>query len=118
MTRWLTAAALLLLPALAHACPSIEGLVPNGYQQMTASATAASPTLPAGTILARVIVYSNAIRIRDDGTAPTTTVGMPYGVGANFVLSFESCGPALGRLQIIRDGATNAEVNLLYYKRP
>ncbi len=67
---------------------------PLGYQQILAAtlATAQSitvPTLPAGITVGYLIVQANGgiVRWRDDGTAPTASVGMsiPDGGELNYV---------------------------------
>lgn len=50
--------------------------VPLGYQQITLSG-ATLLTVPAGAKLALISVSTAAARYRDDGTAPTATVGFP-----------------------------------------
>lgn len=54
------------------------GVVPLGYQQLMAAelATAQNLSPPAGAVLALIVPEVEAVRWRDDGTAPTTTVGM------------------------------------------
>ena len=57
-------------------------LSPLGYQQLTTALSAATAlTVPAGTKQAFIRVYAASgtlgVRYRDDGTAPTTSVGMP-----------------------------------------
>lgn len=55
---------------------------PVGYKQITSLATAVGLTLPnapAGTQIGAAIIQNNTtgtVRWRDDGTAPTSTVGM------------------------------------------
>lgn len=47
-----------------------------GYQQITSLAAAAALTVPAGATMALVQAEAENVRWRDDGTAPTATVGM------------------------------------------
>ncbi len=60
------------------------GAIPLGYQQISATtlATAQKLTLPAGAKVALVSLDVGAVRWRDDGTAPTATVGMPFSSGS------------------------------------
>lgn len=51
-------------------------VIPLGYQQITATGSAVGLTPPAGARMAVVDVEAQNIRWRDDGTNPTTTVGM------------------------------------------
>lgn len=46
---------------------------------------ATGPGIPAGTQTLRIIPNTQAIRWRDDGVAPTATVGYPLAVGAELV---------------------------------
>lgn len=48
-----------------------------GYTQIAVGSSASGLTPPAGTSLALIKVEAAAVRWRDDGTAPTTTVGFP-----------------------------------------
>lgn len=95
--------------------------VPCGYQQFASGslATAQSLTIP-GTCsqtnggLPSTIVISvegQAIRYRDDGTAPTATVGMPLPVGNQ---PFYYTG-TIGAIQFIQQTA-GAIVNVAFYR--
>lgn len=67
--------------------PVIDGqLKPLGYQQLTSIGTSAakSMTVPTGSILALVGVADQAVRWRDDGTDPTSSVGFPVAASASF----------------------------------
>lgn len=122
MTRALLLAALLLIPALVDAActPTPTPLVAKGYEQLTVTTSVATPTIPVGTQMMVVIVGSNSVRMRDDGTNPTSTVGMPYGASTTIPQRFESCGPPLSRVRLIRHSTAggDAEVNLSYYGPP
>ena len=50
---------------------------PKGYQQLTVSTTAVALTVPVGATRAVVKVIAQPVRYRNDGTAPTSTVGFP-----------------------------------------
>ena len=71
--------AALAVPGSAQA-PTYK-LIPLGYQQISASTLASATllTVPAGTNIAFIQVEGTSVgvRFRDDGTAPTSTVGMP-----------------------------------------
>jgi len=54
---------------------------PLGYQQITLTGTAAGLTVPAGASIAYAIVEVATARWRDDGTAPTTSLGMLIPIG-------------------------------------
>ena len=62
-----------------------SGSTPLGYQQFAAGslATAQPLTVPAGANSALVEAEAQGVRWRDDGTAPTATVGMPIPSGGS-----------------------------------
>ena len=66
-----------------------NNLVPLGYQQITAGTLAASTalTVPSGSTIAIVQVEAAGARYRDDGTAPSATVGMILVPGSVLTLS-------------------------------
>lgn len=80
--------------------------IPAGFQQLSPVA-ATSLTPPAGAVLA-VIISAASFTWRDDGTAPTTTVGMVW--PANVPLYYNA---PLANLQVINSAGT---VNVSYYK--
>jgi len=86
--------------------------VPLGYQQIVAPAVATGLTIPAGAVFARVIPETQAVRFRDDGTAPTAAVGMPIAVGAYYDLDGN-----LAKYQFIQQ-AVSATLNVVYYGTP
>lgn len=55
---------------------------PLGYQQLTATGSAQTLSPPAGAVFALMSAEVAQWRWRDDGTAPTTSVGYPLPVGA------------------------------------
>lgn len=82
---------------------------PLGYEQITALSGSTALTVPAGARLAIIIVETKAVRWRDDGTAPTATVGMPQEVGDMLFYT--------GDLAVIRfiEQAASAKLNVSYY---
>jgi hypothetical protein len=59
----------------AHTSP--DNLTPMGYQQIALSTTSVSTlTVPAGARIAVIQAEGGTVRWRDDGTAPTASVGM------------------------------------------
>lgn len=119
MTRAMLAlvvALVLALPVEAAGPPCGSGgqLVPAGYQQLTVSSTAVSLTVPTNAIYAEVVVGTESIRYRNDGTAPTGSVGVPYGVTA-LPQTFTICGKStLAATQLIRI-TNDSVVNIHYY---
>jgi hypothetical protein len=67
--------------------PVIDGfLEPNGYVQITSLATSVGlGTVPGLTKLVLIQCEAQNVRWRDDGTDPTTTVGMILEVGQTLV---------------------------------
>lgn len=85
------------------------GLTAKGYQQVAATAALTSLTVPAGSTVAIVSTKGNDARYRDDGPAPTTTVGMPIYSGATMTFT-----TALAALKFIAS-ANTTEYNISYY---
>jgi hypothetical protein len=89
-----------------------------GYQQITVL-TASTPLgvpvrdingLSSTPTVAIIVPEGQGVRWRDDGTAPTATVGMPLAAGA--VLEYDG---DLTRIRFIQQAAT-ATLNVSYYK--
>lgn len=94
-------------------CPGLNAtLIPMGYQQLTVSSVAVGFTIPQTRVLrlAIVTVEVNPIRFRDDGTAPTASVGM---LVQNNV-SIAVCGVAASAFRAIRTGS-DAVLSISYY---
>lgn len=97
---------------------SISGQrVAAGYEQLTlssgtATALASIPTAKGGVAatLLVITVETTAVRFRDDGVDPTASVGFPIPVGGSYVYTGD---PA--NLKFIRQSASNAVINVLYY---
>jgi hypothetical protein len=62
--------------------PAYSQSLPLGYQQLTGMSSATKLTVPAGAAYAAICVETQAVRWRDDGTAPTASVGQPIPAGA------------------------------------
>jgi len=71
--------------------------------------SAQSLTVPTGATLALIVPETQNVRWRDDGTAPTASVGMPIFVGAS--LSYDG---DLNRIRFIEETAS-AKLNISYY---
>lgn len=88
--------------------------ITGSFQQLTVSTTVKALTVPTNAIYAVVIVATNGINVRDDGTNPTASVGMPYGV-SSLPQTFTICGGAsLAATRMIRRSA-DSEVDVSYY---
>jgi len=72
-----------------------------------------SLTVPRGSELAVVVVETEDLRYRDDGTSPTATVGTLLKADNSLVV----CTKALDRIEFIRDGASDSTINVNYYGR-
>jgi hypothetical protein len=88
-----------------------------GYQQITSLNTAASLTVPLvdknglnqKPTFALIIAETQNVRWRDDGTAPTASVGMPLIVGVPLQYDGD-----LSKIQFIEQTAS-AKLNISYY---
>lgn len=85
---------------------------PLGYQQFTPAASQLLPSVPAGTIFAIITTETQAVRWRDDGTAPTAGVGYPLAIGdeLRYTGDFTS-------FRLIQ-AAVGAVVSVCYYSGP
>lgn len=80
-----------------------------GYQQITSLSAATNLTVPANATMAVIVVEGQSVRWRDDGTAPTSTVGMPLAVGSS--LNYDG---DLKKVQFIQQ-ASGGILNISYY---
>jgi hypothetical protein len=80
-----------------------------GYQQITSLSASTGLTVPRGANFAVIVPETQTVRWRDDGVAPTSSVGMP--VQANATLIYD------GDLNAIRFIQTTASavLNICYY---
>lgn len=109
----LLAALLLWGCALVAAAAQVNpwGIVqPNGYQQITSLSASTALTIPDGTSYAVVCIETAAVRWRDDGVAPTASVGQPLAIGQ--CIAYPAPSPNLRFIQ----SASNAVLNASYYK--
>jgi len=80
-------------------------------EQLTSlAASTALTNLPVGTSMIMVIPESQAVRWRDDGTDPTTSVGMPLAVGQTLIYTAKQ----MSKLRFIEQTAS-AKINVAYY---
>ena len=90
---------------------------PLGYRQLTVSTTAvglanATGGIPAGATRAVVQVEAQPVRWRDDGSAPTLSVGVLSAATDMFELpSLQS----INNFKAIRSGAADGTLNIRYY---
>jgi len=90
---------------------TIQGhLVPNGYEQITSLSSSVSLTVPDKTVLAIIQPTGQNVRWRDDGTDPTSTVGMR--LVANDILFYAG---KMGEIEFIQESAS-AVLIVTYYR--
>jgi hypothetical protein len=80
-----------------------------GYQQITSLSSAQALTVPRDATRALIAPLTQTVRWRDDGVAPTASVGMPAAAGT--YLSYDG---DLNRIRFIEVSAS-AELNITYY---
>ncbi|CAB4146338.1 hypothetical protein UFOVP503_4 [uncultured Caudovirales phage] len=88
-----------------------------GYQQITSLSSATSLTVPQTDLnglackpsIAIITAESQAVRWRDDGIAPTASVGMPLASGGTLQYDGD-----LTKIQFIEQTAS-AKINISYY---
>lgn len=83
---------------------------PLGYQQITSLSASTALTIPAGTSLILIVPQTQAVRWRDDGVAPSATVGQPLAVGSEL---HYTCG-SMAALRFIEQTSA-AAINVTYY---
>lgn len=89
---------------------NFEKEIALGYQQITVLTASTGLTVPAGTKMIRIIAEAQAVRWRDDGTAPTATVGQPLAVGVEMIYTANNAGV----LRFIEQVA-GGKLNVTYY---
>jgi hypothetical protein len=86
---------------------------PKGYEQLTVSSTSVGlVSIPAGASRAIVMVESQPLRYREDGTAPTSLIGVLCVAATRFELESRK---AIEGFRAIRSGGTDSVVSVLYY---
>jgi hypothetical protein len=110
MKRLLIIAGLLFFCSPATAQQAAYVYTPLGYQQITPVPTGTFLTVPQAARVAEICISTQAIRYRDDGTAPTAAVGMPVLVGTCFQYSGN-----LATIQFIQQVA-GAVLDVSYYR--
>jgi hypothetical protein len=85
------------------------GATPRGYQQITGMSAATALTPPGGATFAVVTAEGVDVRWRDDGVAPTATVGMLLYAGNTIEFSGD-----LATVQFIQTAAGSI-LNVSYY---
>lgn len=86
-----------------------SALTAKGYQQISSLSSAAALTVPSGATVALIQAESQSVRWRDDGTNPTTSVGMVLAAGES--LFFTGALSAFRAIEI----TASAKLNISYY---
>lgn len=83
-----------------------------GHQQFAAGAvdTAQALTIPTGAVKARIKASAQAIRIREDGTNPTSAIGYPLATGVEYICDVSD----LTKVRLIAQ-VGGAIVDIIYY---
>lgn len=90
-----------------------EGSVARkGYEKVTSLSAAKKLTVPDGSSYALITAETQAVRWRDDGTAPDATTGMPISVGAT--LKYTGGYDGLKAFQVIEQ-TTSATLHVYYF---
>lgn len=84
MRRVIGAALALCLMCVSAKAQPFNNLRALGYQQLSSLSSAAGLTPPSGSVEAFVICTGQTVYWRDDGTAPTATIGMPLPINTPF----------------------------------
>ncbi len=86
------------------------GYTPVGYQQITSLASATPLTVPVNAVFANIQVEAQNVRWRDDGSSPTTSVGMQLTIGSYFWYTGD-----LTKIKFI-EVVAGAKLNVSYYQ--
>lgn len=88
------------------------GLRPLGYQRLTSMTASTALTVPTGAVKAFLMPETASVRMRDDGTAPTTTNGLILSNGHPGMM-YEG---DLAAVRFINGAASNGAIlHVLYY---
>ena len=97
---------------------SVTPMVPLAFEQLTVSTSAIGLTaakFKGAQVAVISLAATNGISFREDGTAPTASVGMLVAGGTNGII----CGgAAIAHIQFIRSGGTDAVMSVTYYGQP
>lgn len=91
-----------------------QGYKPAGFEQVTVDDSADALTVPLNACFALITVEDATVRFRNDGTDPTSTVGHPLYQNNSMLIEGRD---VLSALKFIKTGATNAKLNVTYYRR-
>ena len=83
---------------------------PLGYQQLTGISSSTPLTVPSGAMACLIQAEAQDIRWRDDGVAPTASIGMKLTAGGDFYYTGD-----LSAVRVIQTTAGSI-VNVSYYR--
>lgn len=86
-----------------------------GYQQLSSLSSAAALTVPAGATIAEICVETASVRYRDDGTNPTTSVGMLVAPASSTIPSCFQYGGPLAAIKFIAVSGSPV-IDVSYYQ--
>lgn len=86
-----------------------EKRTPMGFEQVTGLSTAKGLTVPKGSRMAVITCRTQAVSWRDDGTAPTASIGISLPVNTPFMYTGN-----LSAMSFIEEAA-GAVLNVSYY---
>lgn len=84
----------------------------TGFEKITVDNTVKTLTVPANTLFALISLESNPIRIRMDGSNPSTTDGMLISVDTVFIIEGKD---ALVNFKTTRQGASDGIIQVHYF---
>ncbi len=90
-----------------------DASVPTGYQQITNLTASTVVTPAAGSTYCNVVATGAAVMERDDGVAPTASVGFPLAIGQSATFRLSATG--FSNWRFIQQAAT-ATLNVACYK--
>ena len=91
------------------------GINCKGFQALPVSTTAVGLTVPSGSHKALIVCEGADVRIREDGTSPTSSVGTLIEDGDIVPYMDYNWESVLGTVEFIRDGGVDATLNIHYY---
>lgn len=95
----------------ASTASAIQTITPLGFDSLAVGSTAVSLTVPTGATMARISVPTGTVLYRDDGTAPTATVGF----SVTGPTTFDYAGD-LSAIEFIASGSDAVTLSILFYK--
>lgn len=86
-----------------------------GYEEVSVTDSAVGLTVPTAAHRAIIKCAVADVRLREDGTDPTSSVGVPLANGDIAKYMDHNWQSALGAVKFIRTGGTSATLHVHYY---